>query len=363
VTHLSCRPGLDPLAVEIEDTVQGGELRGPVAPAGATGLLAVLRRERSGAAGPHQEGGEPSAAARGVPGEALRQTLEEVAAVGSLALRGAQAEARVAALEGEREEQQQFLSIAAHDLRTPLAAIRGYAQLLQRQAGPGAPAGQRNGLQTIVQQTDRLADLTEMVLDVARIQTRRLALQRVTADLGQVVREAARGLQGEPTGPALVLRLPEALPRVQGDLFRLNQIARALLEFALARTPDGAPVTVEVRQDAGPGTAPEGEARQGAQGAAQGDGGVTLLVQDAGPALPEGERQGLFSRLVRPAAEGMSATLGALRLFVARGAAEAHGGRAWAESPAAPETGGLRLAVWLPTTGATAPAGAAGGEG
>jgi signal transduction histidine kinase len=360
VIRLARRAGLNPLGIALEATTEGGAVAEREAEAGlqagalngAPGLLAVLRRAQGGAA--LQE----------------RETLEQIAALGALALRGARAEARVAELEGEREEQQQFLSITAHDLRSPLAAIRGYAQLLLRQAGPEAPAGPRNGLQTIVQQSDRLADLTELVLDVARVQSRRLALQRVTADLGQVVREAARSLQGspgapgqrgapglpgEPAGPALVLRLAEALPRVQGDLDRLSQIVRALLQYALARTPDGAAVTVDVHPDAGTEAGPAGPPRRRGEGGA----GVMLLVQDEGPALPEEECQGLFSRLVRPAGEGRSATLGALHLFVARGAAEAHGGRAWAESPASPGEGGLRLAVWLPT-GAAGAAGAAG---
>ena len=254
VIHLARRAGLRPLGVEIEAPrgarpPEGGRASGSWPSCAGRARLDAARPGRGGA--PAGRPADRARRRRRRPAEALQALLSEAAAAGALALRSAHAEALVAALEEEQEEQQQFLSIAAHDLRTPLAAIRGYAQLLQRQAGPEAPAGQRNGLQTIVQQTDRLADLTEVVLDVARIQTRRLALQRVTADLGQVVREAARGLQGAPGGRPWCCASPEALPRVQGDLARLSQIARALLEFALARTPEGTEVMVEVRPGAG----------------------------------------------------------------------------------------------------------------
>jgi signal transduction histidine kinase len=112
-------------------------------------------------------------------------------------------------------------------------------------------------------------------------------------------------------------------------------VTRVLLEFAVSRTPDGHGVALTVEpDDDDPDRVP---ARHG----------VRLCVQDAGPALDERERRVLFSQLVDQREEGMSPSLGHVDLYIARGVAEAHGGRAWADAaPGAAD--GLRLNVWLP---------------
>jgi signal transduction histidine kinase len=276
------------------------------------GLLALLRPP------------EPGTSAGDDP---LRPVLADAAAQATLALRARVIAERLAEQEREQQEQQLFLSVAAHDLRTPLASIRGYAQLLLRQRQASYSAQQRTSLETIIQQADRLAALTEIVLDVARIQNRRLALRPVDADLGEVVREAAGAAQALPRSPEIRLHLPDTGLRLQADPLRLGQIVRGLVEFAAARATREEGVEVSVTS--------EGE-------------GLLLAVDDSGPVLDEGERLGLFSQLVERGEEGTSPALGPLGLFIARGAAEAHGGRAWADSPAPGRDRGARLNVWLP---------------
>jgi signal transduction histidine kinase len=75
---------------------------------------------------------------------------------------------------------------------------------------------------------------------------------------------------------------------------------------------------------------------------------VRLCVEDAGPALDEHASRGLFSQLVEVGPEGTSPALGQVDLYIVRGVAEAHGGRAWAETPVPDTDRGLRLNVWLP---------------
>ena len=285
------------------------------------GLLALL-----------QPAGSETAVAAGD----LRLLLTDAAAQTAMAIRAQTASERLGHLEQEQRDQQLFLSVAAHDLRTPLASIRGYAQLLLRQRSAPVTSAQRTGLETIIHQADRLAGLTETVLDVARIQTRRLALRLTTADLGQIVRQEAGAVGGRSGAPGVDLDLPEAGPLLRGDVARLGQVTRVLLEFAVSRTPDGQSVALRLEpDDRDPDHAP---ARHG----------VRLCVEDAGAALDEGERHGLFSQLVEQGAEGMSPALGQVDLYIARGVAEAHGGRAWAEPTGGDADGGLRLNVWLP---------------
>jgi signal transduction histidine kinase len=275
----------------------------------------------------------PDSGAEAAPGrDALQAAMDDLAALAGLALRALEGSRRLAQAEAEQRAQHQFLSIAAHDLRTPLAAIRGYAQLLLRRPGPGETPQQRTGLQTIVQQTDRLASLTEMVLDVARIQTRRMALRRVTADLGQVVRQVAGAVNGQSGADQssrrpIRLRLPESGPVLSGDLARLTQITRAMLEFGLRRSGEDKTVEVQLATE---------------------DGGALLIVDDTGPSLSAEERVVLFHQLVVGGQDGQSPALGQLSLYIARGAAEAHGGRVWVESPVPQRERGVRLCLWLP---------------
>jgi signal transduction histidine kinase len=279
---------------------------------------------------------QPAGSETAVAASDLRLLLTDAAAQTALAIRAQTASERLGRLEQEQRDQQLFLSVAAHDLRTPLASIRGSAQLLLRQRSAPVTGAQRTGLETIIHQADRLAGLTETVLDVARIQTRRMALRLTTADLGQIARQEAGVVGGRSGAPGVDLVLPETGPLLRGDVARLGQVTRVLLEFAAARTADGQRVALRLEpDDHDPDHVP-------------GRPGVRLCVEDAGPALDEAASRGLFSQLVEQGPEGTSPALGQVDLYIARGVAEAHGGRAWAETPVPDTDGGLRLNVWLP---------------
>ena len=137
----------------------------------------------------------------------------------------------VAELEQRHRELCEFVSLVSHDLRTPLTAIRGYAQLLQRQTRDEAFAPLRANLTMIMQQADRLASYTELLLDVARLRTGRLALQLGAVDLAQVARAAAASLHP----PAQVASEPTGGLVVDADAKRTHQIVQAMVTFAAER--------------------------------------------------------------------------------------------------------------------------------
>ena len=316
------RPGAHPAALAAEPAgpdglslaragVPAGDLLETVLDAGgvAAGLLGVVR---------------PGSA--DVVGERWRE-FSAIAGQIELALLLLQRTAELRALERHQREHHEFVSLASHDLRTPLAAIRGYAQLLLRQGVAQENTMHRAGLETIVQQADRLAALTEWLLDVARIQTNRMALRRSTVDLGEAVRQAILGLQDRPGAAAIRLETPDAGAPLKADAARLIQIAREFLQFALERSAAGDPVAVRIAADGA---------------------GARLEVDDSGPALDRDERRRLFDQLVADGGAGASRSLGRVGLFIACGAAEAHGGRAWVESPPPGAERGARLCVWLP---------------
>ncbi len=216
----------------------------------------------------------------------------------------------------------EFVSIISHDLRNPLAAIRGYAQLLHRQARDDSFAALRPSLATIMEQADRLAGFTELLLDVARIRTSRVALQWVTVDLAPLAREASQTL----TPPAKIDALPaDGTAVVDGDVKRLRQIVKAMLEFA-------------------------GERGSGGEGVPEitvgsGEGWATLEVRAPGVEIPANEADGLFEQLVHPSENGQRPSLGHVPLVIAAGLAEAHGGSLVAEPM---PSGGTGLCLRLP---------------
>ena len=220
-----------------------------------------------------------------------------------------------------------FVSIVAHDLRTPLTSIRGYAQLLQRQARGDAQEPLRAGLGMIVHQADRLADQTEWLLEVARIETGRVALVRTRVDLAQVAHEAALALDPPITFSP---RGDGTLALVDADVKRLRKVVHSILEFAAGRaalSPDSAAPAAHVEVD---------------------DVFVRLTVADQGEPLADQERARIFERLVLTSQDGRHRSLAHVGLVIAAGIAAAHGGRLEVESPVPGSDRGARLSLFLP---------------
>jgi signal transduction histidine kinase len=228
-------------------------------------------------------------------------------------------------LSRRRRDEQEFLSMMAHDLRTPLTAIRGYAQLAAKYAQGSENNTLRTGLETIVAQVDRLAALTEMLLDVARVQTGRMALRRTAVDLGRAARAAAS--RAGSAHPSVVVEAPASGPMISADRQRIDQIFTAFLEFALERSTPDTPILIRI--------------------AVYGD-QARLDVEDGGEPLAAYTQARLFDDLVAVRRDGQAAGLGRLDLLVARGAAEAHGGQVEVMAPVPPTERGTRLTAWLP---------------
>src|SRR5258708_11329232 len=100
-----------------------------------------------------------------------------------------QASARRVVPEPGAAETEEFMSVAAHDLRNPIAVVRASAQMAQRQMNRGEPEGAQARLAAIVEQTDRLTDMLETFLDAARIGAGRLPLRTDRGNLREVVED------------------------------------------------------------------------------------------------------------------------------------------------------------------------------
>ena len=222
----------------------------------------------------------------------------------------------------------QFLLIAAHELRTPITSLRGYAQLLLR-------AHQRDSLDkarldrylpALEASTERLVRLTEDLLDVSRLRTGRLPLRAESFDLAAFARRVAEHYREIGPGHRVVLDLATDLPPVRADPGRLEQVLVNLLDNAVKYSPEGGEVRLIVE--------PEGT-------------GVVLRVRDTGIGLPPESAEAIFEPFARApnAAERHIPGLG-LGLHIAREIAARHGGQIRAESAGVGQ--GTTISLWLP---------------
>jgi PAS domain S-box-containing protein len=291
---------------------------------------------------------------------------EEVGRRAALALDNARLYARSRDAVRAREE---FLSIAAHELRTPVTVVTGLAQLLLRDRRRGLVDEARldRALQLIAESSARLALLTDDLLDVSRLQTGHFRVRAEPVDLpafvaGIVERDAERlgqrhRLRVSPPDPDPASG-PDSRPlRVNADPLRLEQVLVNLIENAVKYSPEGGPIRVTVRP-ARPGDAPGGVATDAGASASAG-GGVVIEVQDAGIGLPPGAADAVFEPFGRaPNATNRQIRGMGLGLYLCRRIVERHGGRIWARSPG--EGQGSTFSVWLPALPAPSPAAPAG---
>jgi PAS domain S-box-containing protein len=240
----------------------------------------------------------------------------------------------ITAIKEAERVKDQWLSIASHELRTPITSLRGFAQLLERQVRRTEEAPNREALMgalaTISQQTNRLTSLVNDLLDVSRIQLGRLELRRRPVDLGELTRTAVTRLaELDPeAGARLHMDLPDRPVPGVWDPDRLDQVLTNLLTNAIKYDPNGGPIEVRLRDDE--------------------DQAAVISVSDQGIGVPEAEMAALFLPFARA---GNAARRGfggiGLGLFISRDIVERHGGSIGVQSA---EGRGTTVTVRLPRT-------------
>jgi signal transduction histidine kinase len=206
-----------------------------------------------------------------------------------------------------------FLFIMAHDIRSPLAAVRGFAQYLLQQCGDALPIV-REGLQSILRGSKNISRLVEDVLDLGRMESGKLAIRPQSVDLTPFLkrqREAFQIVAGE-AGVELVCDFSRAPRDVQADPLRLEQIIGNLVNNALKHARTGRWVGLTV--------------------AAEGD-FLSISVQDRGPGMTAETIAHIFD----PYYQGQDDSKGGigLGLSIVKELVEGHGGRVHAESAGA----------------------------
>jgi len=238
----------------------------------------------------------------------------------------AEKERRISALKSE------FVANVSHELKTPLALVRMFAEMLQS-GRVSTDAKKQEYLDIIVRESERLSALIENVLDFARLERGRGSYEFTEGDVGDAVARAANvyRYRAEREGVKLVLDVEPSLPRARIDERAIQLAVINLVDNALKYAPGGETITIR---------------------ACGHEGGVRVEVRDQGPGVAPEDRQRIFERFVRlsGARDEKSGEKGSfsqsrssrasqspvrgsgIGLALVKHIAESHGGRAWVES-------------------------------
>jgi diguanylate cyclase (GGDEF)-like protein/PAS domain S-box-containing protein len=224
------------------------------------------------------------------------------------------------------ELRDKFLTIAAHELKTPLTTMQGYSQLLTLQL-PADAAPARRSAQVIEERTKHLARLVEQILDVSRLGAAGMQLNCADTELVGMIRDLLAGFDTPPdAAPEFRLHFEQEHVQAVVDRVRLAQVMTNLIENAVRNSPQGSPIDISVGQGQ--------------------DDAVTLGVRDYGSGIPEEHRAQIFDRFHQAQALDYRSGMG-LGLHISREIVALHGGKIRVDFPA---DGGSHFTVWLPRT-------------
>lgn len=221
-----------------------------------------------------------------------------------------------------------LLSSVSHDLRTPLAVIRGAASSLVEDEVKLTDETRRELASAVMEETDRLDRQVRNLLDMTRFEAGGVPIKKEWQPLQEVIGAAFNRVESRFGGRAVSIRAPADLV-APFDGVLLEQVMVNLLENAAKYTPEGAPIDVVAAKGEGPTSE------------------VVVEVADRGAGIPAGEHQRIFEKFYRGPSERTKGGVG-LGLTICRAIVAAHGGRIWVEDR---EGGGASFKLTLPVEG------------
>jgi signal transduction histidine kinase/GAF domain-containing protein len=222
----------------------------------------------------------------------------------------------VTSLKDAEHMKDEFIGIAAHELRTPMAVIRGFVQMLimqtNRGKGPELADWQTEAIADIDSATGRLVELTEDLLDVTRLQAGRLELQLEPTDLVALVKRIAARFQVTTVNHRITINTSQEHLVCNVDPRRIEQVFSNLINNAIKYSPMAGDITITLDED-----------QQFA----------LFSIQDHGIGIPERQHRRIFSRFMRADNTQMYDIKGTgLGLYLSRELVERHNGRIWFKS-------------------------------
>jgi two-component system sensor histidine kinase KdpD len=211
--------------------------------------------------------------------------------------------------EQANEIKTKFLAMISHELRTPLTSIVGFTTTLLAEDVGWEPDEQRDFIQTIQREANRLQELIDRLLDLTRLEAANLPISMKSNFLDVILNDALPQLKSLTGDHTLIIHLPASLPPVYADANRIAQVLVNLVWNSSKYSPSGTEISISA----------------GVRG-----GFVQINVSDQGPGIPQGEHKKVFEAFRRGHDVEKGWTQGAgLGLAICKGIVEAHGGRIW----------------------------------
>ena len=203
-----------------------------------------------------------------------------------------------------------FVSVISHELKTPIARIKGYVGTLRREDVAWDSEVVQDSLEVIEEEADRLTGLIENLLDASRLQAGGFSLNLAEVKIDQMAEEMAERFQTQTEQHKVLVQFPEEFPVIVGDKTRLEQVFYNLLSNAIKYSPTGGEIKIsgQIRSEQ-----------------------IIICFQDQGTGISQEDVPHVFDRFYR-ADEAAKNTQGAgLGLYLSRAIIEAHEGRIWVE--------------------------------
>jgi len=216
-----------------------------------------------------------------------------------------------------------LLSAISHDLRTPLATIIGSASVIVQDNGELKPQDRLELGQGIVDEAERMSNLVNNILDMARLEAGVMELNKQWHPLEEIIGTVLTRLHKPLNGRPVKVKLPDGIPIVLVDAVMIEQVLINLLENALRYTPAGSGLEITAETN---------------------DAGMEIAVADHGPGIPKGQEERLFEKFYQARHETAQSGVG-LGLAICRAIVEVHGGRIAAHNRT---EGGAVFVITLP---------------
>ncbi|HEY8286256.1 MAG TPA: ATP-binding protein [Chloroflexota bacterium] len=214
-------------------------------------------------------------------------------------------------LRRQEREKAEFVSMATHELRSPLTTLRGYAQLAARSASRANEPEMAATASKILRQADKLNGLVADLMDLSRIQSGRMLLRSADLDMAELITDAAEQQRAAHPGRDIMVEVAGHPPMLRADDQRIGQVVANLLDNAIKYSPEGGEVRIRLWY----------EPHQ-----------VCVSVTDHGIGIPLDEQGQVFHRFSRGKSAGRRFDGLGVGLFISDSIVRDHGGHMWLES-------------------------------
>jgi len=204
----------------------------------------------------------------------------------------------------------EFINVAAHELRTPIQPVLGLTQFIRSKINDKELC---ELLDVVIRNAKRLQSLAENILDITKIESQSLKLKKELFNLSElisiVVRDTRSEIESDHNGTTLSFESKKDLLFVEADKYRITQVISNLLDNAIKFTREEGTISITLQKN-------EDYQKE-----------AIVSVKDTGTGIPKDILPNIFSKFVSKAEKGTG-----LGLFISKSIVEAHGGRIWAEN-------------------------------